>query len=267
MISVIPFSSFSQINTADTTIERYKDSVLSRYLTEIYIDTMQQEYQSWEDSYVDFQIRLREKAYKSNLTKELYNLIFKNPGITPDTVTTKKLRSIDPFIEHEGKVITKVVLFKLEPFGPTIDDFIRQPNNWLARMGNRVQIDTRDFVIENNLLFKKGDKLKAHNLADSERILRQLQFIRDARISIVWANDTEVILLVSTKDNWSIVAGVNHYRNDSNAVQFYDRNIMGLGHMLEHELLLRNKEWGYSGFYKIDNIRGSFITGALLEIA
>ncbi|MCF8373692.1 MAG: hypothetical protein K9H64_18875 [Bacteroidales bacterium] len=262
IVVFLPFSAFGQVNTSDSIVVQNGDTIPSRFYTEILIDTMQKNYQGWEESYVDFQKRLKVKAYKSRFTKELYNLIFKNPGSKPDTITREKTRSIDVFIPHEGKLISKIVLFKLEPFGPTIDDFIREPNTWLAKMANSVQIDTRNFVVRNNLLFKEGDKLVPYNLADSERILRQLSFIRDARILVIWASETEVILLVTTKDNWSIVAGANHFSNDSNSVRFYDRNVLGMGHMLEHELLIRNNQFGYNGYYKVDNIGGSFITGS-----
>lgn len=260
-VIVLP-SSYGQQITSDSIGVQNGDSIPSRLYTEIFIDTLQKNYQSWEESYVDFQKRLKEKAYKTRFTKELYHLIFKNPGSKPDTITQEKTRSIDPFILHEGKIITKIVLFKLEPFGPTIDDFIREPNTWLGKMANKVQIDTRNFVVRNNLLFKEGDKLVPYNLADSERILRQLSFIRDARVLVIWAGGTEVILLVATKDNWSIVAGASHFSNDSNSVRFYDRNVLGIGHMLEHELLIRNNQFGYNGYYKVDNIGGSFITGS-----
>ena len=251
----------AQINPSDSTIERYKDSVLSRYLAEIYIDTMQQNYVTWENNYYNFQYRLKEKAYKSGFTKELYNLIFKNPGTAPDTLTRNEFKTVDPFLPHEGKTIRKIVIFKLEPFGPTLDDFTKEPDTWLAKTGNRIQVDTRDFVIRNNILFSEGDKIIPTHLADSERILRQLRFIRDAQITVIWSSEEEVILMIKTKDNWSMTAGINHYRNDSNAIQAYDRNIMGVGHMIKHELLIREQELGYNGFYKIENINGSFISG------
>lgn len=262
LMAIYPDSLFSQENGSDTINIRNGDSIPSRFYTETLIDTLQKNYQSWEDSYFDFQNRLKVQAYKTRFTKELYNLIFKNPGSKPDTLTTEKTNSIDPFLPFEGKIITKIVWFNLEPFGPTLDDYYRKPNTWLAKMGNKVQIDTRSYVINNNLLFKVGDKLAPHNLADSERILRQLSFIRDARILVVQVSDTEVLLLVTTKDNWSIVAEASHFSNDSNSVRLYDRNVLGLGRLLEHELLVRNKQFGYNGYYKVDNIGGSFITGS-----
>ncbi len=247
---------------ASDLLSQRKDSLYIQEYTEEFIDTLQKNYRNWEENYIDFQNRLKKKAHKTGFTKELYNLIFVNPGLNPDTLTTDKSRSIDPFLEHHGKTIKNILIFKLEPFGPTIDDFIREPGTFLAKLGNKVQIDTRDYVIRNNLLFKKGDALVPVNLADTERLLRSLDFIRDAKIMVADRGNDDVTIIIISKDNWSLVAGVSHFSNDSNSIRLYDRNVMGTGQMIKHEILVRNNNLGYNGYYKLENIAGSFISGA-----
>ncbi|MEA3443467.1 MAG: hypothetical protein U9R19_01935 [Bacteroidota bacterium] len=239
-----------------------KDSLFNKEYSKVFTDSLKKKNHNWERNYIDFRKKLKENASKTKFTKELYNLVFINSGSNTDTLTTNKLLGTDPFLKHKGKIIDEILIFKLDPFGPSVVDFVKQPTSFLAKFANKIQIDTRDFVIRNSLLFREGEKLVPENIADTERLLRKLNYIRDVKIVVADQGKNKVALLVISKDNWSIVAGFSHYNNDSNSVRLYDRNILGLGHMLKNEILLRKNELGYIGLYKIENIGGSFISGS-----
>lgn len=213
---------------------------------------------------------LKNTFYQTRLTKELYDLLFtdipEHPAAAVDHDETE--RSIDPYLPFEGKIIGNIRIKKLNVFGTSIEDTTRQVDSWIVNTGNRFHINSRTWVISKNLLIKKGDVLNPFELADNERIIRELPFIQDARIKIAprtTGSDTVDIVLI-TKDVWSISAKVNPSGFTKGSVSINDKNILGLGHELDNELILSPDEtqsWGYEGTYSVPNIFGAFITNEI----
>ncbi|WP_332700055.1 hypothetical protein, partial [Halalkalibacter lacteus] len=76
---------------------------------------------------------------------------------------------------------------------------------------------TRAWVVHNNLFFREHDRLSPYLLANNERYLRDLPYMREARI-LVWpvrVNDS-VDVIVITKDVLSI-GGSIAMRNSKSA--------------------------------------------------
>ena len=84
-------------------------------------------------------------------------------------------------------------------FDPTVPG----ENNWLFRLANRLHIPTKPSVIRRELLVYPGDWTDLERLAESERDLRALPFIKEARIVQTSARDGAVDLLVRTQDSWT----------------------------------------------------------------
>ena len=136
---------------------------------------------------------------------------------------------------------------------------------------NKVHIDTRERVIRGYFLMSEGDPLDPFVLADTERLLRSTPFIQDATIQVVPVTESpdSVDLLVVTQDVWSIgatgsVRGVGKYR-----VKLFERNFLGLGHIIEAEFDVsrgRSQEVNFLGLYRIENIGGTFIDGEIRHV-
>lgn len=97
---------------------------------------------------------------------------------------------------------------------------------------NALHIRTREQVIRRELLFKEGDRLDPFLIAETERNLRALPFIRAARIVKFPQRDGTVALVVYTNDSWTTepqinLGGVNSI--DSVEVGFKEKNLLGLG--------------------------------------
>lgn len=211
---------------------------------------------------------LKNKFYQTRLTKELYDLLFtdapqQEPASLPDHDETEK--SVDPYLAFEGKIIGNIRIKKINVFGTDIEDTTKQVNSWIVNTGNKFHINSRAWVIRKSLLIKKGDVLDPFELADNERIIRELAFIQDARIKVAprtTGSDTVDIILI-TKDVWSISANVNPHGFMEGRVNISDKNILGLGHELDNAIILSPDEtqlWGYEGIYRMPNIFGAFIT-------
>ena len=131
------------------------------------------------------------------------------------------------------------------------------------QFANSLHINTKDWVIFNNLLFKEGDVINPYQLADNERILRRLPFIRDARILVIPREDEDnVDILVVTRDIFSL--GLNINVRTANDITFgvLEKNLLGIGwefrNTFRHRSQLDHK-LDYEGVIDINNIKGSFI--------
>jgi hypothetical protein len=140
----------------------------------------------------------------------------------------------------------------------------------LEKFGNSLHVNTKDRVIKDNLLFEEGDKVKPFELADNERILRQLSFIRDARITVVPSTeDDRVDILVITRDVFSLGFNINARAADDIAFSIFDRNLFGNGWEFRNTFRHRSKneqKIDYEGLFDVFNIRGSFIGMSLKYI-
>src|SRR6478609_7194644 len=72
------------------------------------------------------------------------------------------------------------------------------------RAANALHPETRDSVIHKFLLFKEGDEYKPERLAESERNLRALHFLKSATVVASEPHDGVVDVIVTTQDAWSI---------------------------------------------------------------
>src|SRR5690606_530100 len=124
---------------------------------------------------------------------------------------------------------------------------------------------TRENVIENNLLLKKGARLNPETIQDAERILRDLPFIKDARILPVdsLSSGDSVTLQVLTQDVFAYSFGMDFYGANGAALDLTYNNFLGLGHQLTSLISLnRNfpeQKFGYGFTYRVPNIRRTFI--------
>jgi hemolysin activation/secretion protein len=105
------------------------------------------------------------------------------------------------------------------------------------RTANKLHLNTREQVIRRELLFAPGERLNAERLEQTERNLRSLTFLRDARVEVVDpdADDGEgtgVTVRVRTWDAWSLTPRIDVDRvNDRTIwdVGLTESNLLGLG--------------------------------------
>ncbi len=208
------------------------------------------------------------KADRYRWTQRLHDIVIVSPRRPDVTDTLQTQVSADPFLSQGGKIIRSIRHVKLKPFGPTITDTARHASTPLEKFGNDMHRLTQDRVIENHLLFYKGDLVDPNEFADNERILRELPFIQDARIHIQECapGSDSVDVLVLTKDNFSIGIGgaLNDY--DAGRLSLFDKNLFGLGHELQMAFYWDAQRSPWTGneiFYVMNNLGGSFINSKM----
>ncbi|MTI38170.1 hypothetical protein [Fulvivirga lutimaris] len=245
----------------DTTIFVPKDTVI--YLPDSLAIKIRKDREAQSSQ---FYLKIKEKLSKRRLTKELYDLLFKDPPKPKTPVSTNQAVTND-YEKYTGQVIGQIFIKKLEPLGTSINDTSRHSNKWILKSVNNTHINTRSRIIRNNMFFKSGDVLDPNLIYSSERILRSLSFIKDARIYVIPNRHTRLVdVLVVTRDIWSISGGFGYDDFDDFEVEITDKNFLGLGQELKNEFPYSaetSPEVGYIGTYTINNIKSSFINSEL----
>jgi hemolysin activation/secretion protein len=138
----------------------------------------------------------------------------------------------DDELEAAGAVIGNVEIDARNIF----DESDARERNGLFRLANHLHIRTKLATIRAQLLFASGDRYSARKLAETERALRLLSYIYDARVVPVRYAGGKVDVKVITKDVWTLSPGVSFGRaGGSNSTNFnlQDSNFLGWGKSLQ----------------------------------
>lgn len=111
-----------------------------------------------------------------------------------------------------------------------------EENKALYRLANRLHIKTRPDVIQQQLLFKPGDRFSAQALEESERILRTNRYIQEVSISPVRHDNGAVDVNVETSDVWTLMPKLAASRSGGKnevAIGLKEMNLFGSGTAIE----------------------------------
>lgn len=213
----------------------------------------------------NFYQRLQGKWGQRKFTKELFNLLFSLPSDDFKIDTTQFLKSENPFTTYDGKIIGDIKLTKLKALGTRLDKPEEKPKSFVQKTGNTINFNTRERVILNNLLFASGDMVDPLIIADNERILRELPYIKDARIYLKPRPDNPNIVDVEiiTKDVLALSFDLEARDFDSGILRVNHKNIFGSGHEIDNRFAVDNssdQKFSYQVWYRIPNIKKSFIS-------
>ena len=224
---------------------------------------------SIEKNYYKIDSTLLNVAKKSKVTYWLFSNIYEMPSndkiIKNDEVI---LVPKDITYKYQGKIIRKIVVKSLDPFGTDVEDTLIKRSGQLADIGNAISFSTRNGVIKNLLLFKKGQRLDALSLRESERLLRTQDYIRDARIFIPsqskLTNDS-VDIIVVVQERFALNASFRTSTNQSE-IQLYQNNFFGTGNKIRQggKLDYNNLNLSsYNGEFKNVNLFKTYIDASL----
>lgn len=133
--------------------------------------------------------------------------------------------------EKPAPTIESIEIFVHDVF----EDEEGTPGLWPYRLANQLHLDTKESVIRRELLFHEGDPLDPEAIEQTERNLRALPFLREARVETV-PGETEggVGVRVVVSDSWSTTP-------EARLAKIGNEWIWGLG-ITEDNLLGRGKE-------------------------
>jgi len=208
---------------------------------------------------------LKSIASKNKFTKTALDWLLVDEAKSGKFIGIEDLRNEEYFNLYQGKTIRNIEIIKLDVFGPTISDTTNTAKNQIERIGNKTHVNTRKFIIRNNLMFSPGDTIDPLLLVDNERLLRELNYIKDASIQIaeIPGSPNYVDILVVTKDVYSAGFYIDLLNTETGVIEVYENNLAGIGHKLQAGLHLSTSEnppTGYEFNYNVNNISNSFIT-------
>ncbi|MDX5417601.1 MAG: hypothetical protein LPK09_00180 [Hymenobacteraceae bacterium] len=170
---------------------------------------------------------------------------------------------------HNYKVVRNINIMTLDALGYSINDTARVPVSFLEKAGNSLHVKTRRYLVRNKLLFRSMQPLEPLALVESERLLRQTDYLLDARIIVDERTTTEdsVDVLVITKDIFSL-GGSGSFTPSSGAgrIALRELNFLGLGHQVRGSYRFNMnapRPWEATGGYTVENIGNSYIRADL----
>lgn len=208
--------------------------------------------------------KIRRVAYKHKFTKFIYHAVFVDQA--PLKYDKKPLsdnqKKKDPNLGYKGDIIRSITVVVLDPFGYSANDTNQSLINPLQNFANKAHIVTQKRTVKNILLFKRYEKVELLKINESERLLREAQYIRDARIYLTKSKrgQDSVDITVLVHDKWSIDPIVI-VTGKGGELRLRDKNIAGLGHTYEqgiHYSAVTGSE--LRGKYTFSNIRNTFIS-------
>ena len=195
--------------------------------------------------------------------RELKNIIIIPPKSESEADTFNIMSPGSIFYNVEGLTIASIHIVRLNPFGTSVTEPFYHYPGWSGRLGNAVHVNTTDFVIRNALLFKEGDAVDGIKLSYSERYLRSLAYIGDARISVVSVCENTVEVMVVVQDNLPYSASFDTNFDNRAHFSVTNKNIVGLGiETMAGAFIDTRKEnmMGYQGMLRLSNIGRSLIS-------
>lgn len=206
------------------------------------------------------------KLHQTRISKLVYKTFFERQQkqISPvDTTKAENKKSESPYLHYYGKLIGDIQYKHLKPFGTDINDTTKQPTKSFKKIFNKLHVSTGNRIIRNNMMIVPGTSLQPAELADNERLVRRLSFIKDARIQVVPQEDSPIVdLLVVTKDVFPLKFDIDFKGTSSTEVGVSHINLFGTGHQLENIFVINDNDTGNLGYeatYGIPNLKGTFI--------
>lgn len=216
----------------------------------------------------NFYYKLEKKANKHDFTSWVYDVVFEDINPNDSIVPTefKKKKTVNPFLKYKGKIIRKIDIVVLDPFGYSVNDFYGKSPDYIEKLGNKYHITTKEKIIRNLLLFKPNETVEALELSESERLLRLSPYTFDARIYIqktLAKSSDSIDILVVTQDRWTATA-TSSFDVTTPDIILTDKNILGFGHQYDQGLAWNTTDQiiTTSGRYSIFNIKKTFISAA-----
>ncbi len=207
-----------------------------------------------------FYRKIEKYSKKRKFTSFVHGLIFE--PVTPKTLKARKKAQTQRFKAYQGKVIRKINIVTLDPFGYSESDSTKTPQKRLADIGNRFHLKTKRLTVWNLLLIKRNKPLDSLLVKESERLIRAQRFVRRVLITpkaVATSNDS-VDIDIRVLDSWSLVPDFAA-SSSKTKYQLTERNFLGLGHQVRqsYEKDLTDGDNAYSARYTIPNIMNTYI--------
>ena len=124
-------------------------------------------------------------------------------------------------------------------------------NIWIGRTANHLHASTREAVIRRILLFVEGQPVRERRIYETERLLRALPFVKNARIEPVVQADGTVLARVLVRDAWTTQVTASYSQVGGQQTSNFgidEKNFLGFGKSVAFDLAKDHERstWGFS---------------------
>lgn len=209
-----------------------------------------------------FYRNIQHYSKKRKFTKFVHRLIF-----NPLDAQKKENKTIPrKRINAEGKIIRKINIVTLDPFGYSDTDSTRVPKNWSERTGNKLHLKTKKFAIMNSLLFKKNTPYNLLKIEETERLIRSQKFANRVTISEEYtsASQDSVDVTIRVLDSWTTQPRLS-FSSSRISVGLNERSFFGTGHQFDYRFTNRFEDGkdAHDLTYTVPNIKNTFVSTVL----
>jgi hypothetical protein len=202
-------------------------------------------------------------AKKRKATKYVYELIF-NPIDVPKSKKHKdklKVRKQKTYSRYQGRIISRIRIQTLDPFGYNAADSTITPQGKLNNAGNSLHKKTLNITIRNLLLVKRNQPFDSLLVKESERLIRAQKYVREVAVFVEPIGKDSVEILYRVLDAWSIIPE-GSLSGSSLSIGGVDNNLSGFGHELHvnYDYYFSQGKSAIQTNYIIPNIRNSYIS-------
>jgi hypothetical protein len=206
---------------------------------------------------------------RHRLSKFFYRMVFR-PARSDSIKKVAKSNHDKDLIKSgnsfEGKIIRKIEISTLDPFGYSEFSSPAAEQNFFHKAGNTLHISTRSLAIRNLLVIHKNQPLNTLKVMESERLIRTQKYVHEVFITLTGAgmNSDSVDISIRVLDKWSIIPAAS-VSNAGYSISLTDKNILGSGQELQSGFA-RNFATGINAFnanYSIPNITNTYISTSL----
>lgn len=165
---------------------------------------------------------------KSKFGRLVHKAIFEQTSVkSSNPIRRPKKRE---YKKYEGKIIRKIEIQTLDPFGYSVTDTTQKPHNWAEEVGNKLHLKSKEFAIRNLTLLKKNELLDSLLVRETERLIRNQRFVSQVYITakLTAKKSDSVDVVVRVLDSWSIIPKLSVSPNRS-TFELVDRNVFGTG--------------------------------------
>lgn len=184
---------------------------------------------------------------------------FSNEPPTGSELGGQAVALSDRYARYEGRTIAVVIVNQVDRLRP--DDAPR--GELMSSLARTLHPYTRESVLRQYLRFRQGETLDPLKLADTERLLRSIEYVADVRLHVVplTGEQEEVAVIVEIRDRLPVGARLNVRGVDRFDAGLFHANAGGLDLRLAADLRYRSgvtPETGWSTELRKRNMGGSF---------
>ncbi|MFH7001338.1 hypothetical protein [Flavobacterium bizetiae] len=202
--------------------------------------------------------KIKNYSKRNKFTQTLHKLLFRS-------AKTKKKEPIlvqNDTTNFNGKIIRKINIVTLDPFGQSLTDTTQMPKNWGERTGNRLHLKTKKIAIYNLLLFKRNTPYDTYKVQESERLIRSQRYVSAVRVTnkVAGVASDSVDVTIRVLDSWSTIPKFS-ISSSRVSLGVKEKDFFGTGQQLEYRFTNRFDDGsnGNDVTYTVPNIKNTYI--------